>query len=69
MVTALRAAGTELTEEKLVHALENVDLDFKIFRIRFGSNVRQGSHQVFLTEIKDGKAVIVENLSPADYVK
>jgi ABC-type branched-subunit amino acid transport system substrate-binding protein len=69
MVTALRAAGTELTEEKLVHALENVDLDFKTFRIRFGSNVRQGSHQVFLTEIKDGKAVIAENLSPADYVK
>jgi branched-chain amino acid transport system substrate-binding protein len=69
MLTALRAAGPELTEEKLVQALEGVDIDFKPLRIRFGSNIRQGSHQVFLTEIKGGKAVPVEKLSPADYVR
>ncbi len=69
MLTALRAAGPELTEEKLVQALEGVDVDFKTLRIRFGSNIRQGSHQVFLTEIKGGKAVPVEKLSPADYVR
>ncbi|HEX7194916.1 MAG TPA: ABC transporter substrate-binding protein [Chthoniobacterales bacterium] len=69
MLTALRAAGPELTEEKLVQALEGVDIDFKLLRIRFGSNIRQGSHQVFLTEIKGGKAVPVEKLSPADYVR
>jgi branched-chain amino acid transport system substrate-binding protein len=69
MLTALRAAGPELTEEKLVQALEGVDIDFKPPRIRFGSNIRQGSHQVFLTEIKGGKAVPVEKLSPADYVR
>jgi branched-chain amino acid transport system substrate-binding protein len=69
MLTALRAAGPELTEEKLVQALESVDIDFKTLRIHFGSNIRQGSHQVFLTEIKGGKAVPVEKLSPADYVR
>jgi branched-chain amino acid transport system substrate-binding protein len=69
MITALRAAGPELTEEKLVQALENVDLDFKAFRIRFGSNIRQGNHQVFLTRIQRGKAVPVDKLNLADYVR
>jgi hypothetical protein len=67
MITALRAAGPELTEEKLM--LENVDLDFKAFRIRFGANIREGNHQVFLTRIKSGKAVPVDKLNPADYVR
>jgi len=67
MLTALRAAGPELTQEKLLQALENVDIDFKAFQIRFGQNIRQGTHQVFLTKIKRGVAMPVEKLNPADY--
>jgi len=69
MLTALRAVGPELTEEKLVQALEDVDIDLKTFRIRFGSNIRQGSHEVFLTKIRQGKAEPVEKLSSADYIR
>jgi branched-chain amino acid transport system substrate-binding protein len=69
MLAALRIAGPELTEEKLIHSLENVDIDFKSFHIRFGPNIRQGSHQVFLTKIERGKAVPVQSLNPGDYAK
>jgi branched-chain amino acid transport system substrate-binding protein len=67
MVTALKAAGPDLTEEKLVHSLESLDIDFKPFKIRFGPSVRQGSHQVFLTKIERGKDVPIDRLNPADY--
>jgi ABC-type branched-subunit amino acid transport system substrate-binding protein len=67
MFTALKAAGPELTEQKLVHSLESFDIDFKAFRIRFGPNIREGNHQVFLTKIERGKAVPIQKLDPADY--
>ena len=69
MLTALRAAGPELTEEKLIQSLENLDLDFQMFRIRFGPNIRQANHQVFLTKIERGKAVPIQKLNPADYTR
>ena len=67
MFTALKAAGPELTEQKLVHSLESFDIDFKAFRISFGPNIREGNHQVFLTKIERGKAVPIQKLDPADY--
>jgi ABC-type branched-subunit amino acid transport system substrate-binding protein len=69
MITALRAAGPELTEEKLIQSLENLDMDFQVLRIRFGPNIRQANHQVFLTKIERGKAVPVQKLNPADYAR
>jgi branched-chain amino acid transport system substrate-binding protein len=69
MLSALRAAGPELTEEKLIQSLENLDLDFQAFRIRFGPNIRQANNQVFLTKIERGKAVPIEKLNPADYTR
>jgi ABC-type branched-subunit amino acid transport system substrate-binding protein len=69
MLTALRAAGRELTEEKLMQSLENLDLNFQVLRIRFGPNIRQGNHQVFLTKIERGKVVPIEKLNPADYTR
>jgi branched-chain amino acid transport system substrate-binding protein len=67
MFTALKAVGPELTEEKLVRSLESLNIDFKAFRIRFGPNIRQGNHQVFLTKIERGRAVPIAKLNPADY--
>ena len=69
MLTALRAAGRDLTEEKLIQSLENLDLDFQAFRIRFGPNIRQENHQVFLTKIERGKAVPIQKLNVADYTR
>jgi branched-chain amino acid transport system substrate-binding protein len=69
MVTALQTAGPELTQEKLIHSLESLDIDFKAFKIRFGPNIRQGNHQVFLTKVERGKAVPIQKLNPADYVR
>jgi branched-chain amino acid transport system substrate-binding protein len=69
MVTALQTAGPELTEEKLIHSLESLDIDFKVFKIRFGPNIRQGNHQVFLTKIARSRVVPIEKLNPADYAR
>jgi ABC-type branched-subunit amino acid transport system substrate-binding protein len=67
MLAALRGAGANLTEEGLLHSLENLDLDFKTLRIRFGPDNRQGNHQVFLTKIRQGKAMPIDKLDPLDY--
>jgi ABC-type branched-subunit amino acid transport system substrate-binding protein len=69
MLTALRAVGRDLTEEKLIQSLENLDMDFQAFRIRFGPNIRQANHQVFLTKIEQGKAVPIQKLKVADYTR
>jgi branched-chain amino acid transport system substrate-binding protein len=69
MLAALRAAGPELTEERLIQSLESLDMDFQAFRIRFGPNIRQANHQVFLTKIERGQAVPIQKLNPADYAK
>jgi branched-chain amino acid transport system substrate-binding protein len=62
LVAGLRAAGTDLTEELLVAALENLMIDFKTFSIRFSRDTRQGNHRVFLTQVKQGRAMPVEKL-------
>ena len=67
MLAALRAVGPELTQEGLIQSLENLDMDFQVFRIRFGPNIRQANHHVFLTKIEQGKAVPIQKLNPADY--
>lgn len=69
MLTALKAAGSELTEDKLIQSLENLDMDFHVFRIRFSPNTREANHQVFLTKIERGKAVPIQKLNPADYTR
>jgi hypothetical protein len=69
MITALKTAGRELTEVKLVHSLETLDMDFRTFGIHFHPNSRQGNHQVFLTKIEHGRAVPIQKLNPADYAR
>jgi ABC-type branched-subunit amino acid transport system substrate-binding protein len=62
LVAGLRAAGTDLTEELLLAALENLMIDFKAFSIRFSHDTRQGNHQVFLTQVNQGRAMPVKKL-------
>jgi branched-chain amino acid transport system substrate-binding protein len=62
LVAGLQAAGKDLTEELLVASLENLMIDFKSFSIRFSQDTRQGNHQVFLTQVKQGRAMPVEKL-------
>ena len=65
--TALRQAGPNLSEEALIQSLENLNIDFRSFAIRFTPDTRQGTHQVFLTKIDHGRAVPIEKLDPADF--
>lgn len=67
MVTALRQAGPNLSEDALIQSLENLNIDFRTFAIRFTPDTRQGTHQVFLTKIDHGRAVPIEKLDPADF--
>jgi branched-chain amino acid transport system substrate-binding protein len=67
MVTALRRAGPDLTEDALIHSLENLTIDFRAFAIHFTPDTRQGTHQVFLTKIEHGRSVPIEKLDPADF--
>jgi branched-chain amino acid transport system substrate-binding protein len=69
MVAGLRRAGSNLTEDSLIDSLENLTIDFRPLAIHFTSESRQGSHQVFLTEVEHGQAVPVEKLSPADFAR
>jgi branched-chain amino acid transport system substrate-binding protein len=69
MVTALRRAGPDLTEDALIHSLENLNIDFRLFSIHFSPDTRQGAHQVFLTKIDHGRSVPIEKLDPADFAR
>jgi branched-chain amino acid transport system substrate-binding protein len=67
MVTALKRAGPDLTEDALIHSLENLTIDFRSFSIQFSPDNRQGNHQVFLTKIEHGRSVPIDKLDPADF--
>ena len=67
MVTALRQAGPNLSEEALIQALENLNIDLQSFTVRFTPDTREGTHQLFLTKIDHGRCVPIEKLDPADF--
>jgi len=67
MVTALRQAGPNLSEEALIQSLENLNIDFRSFAIHFTPDTREGTHRVFLTKIDHGRCVPIEKLDPADF--
>jgi branched-chain amino acid transport system substrate-binding protein len=69
IVAALRHAGPDLTEEALIHSLENLDIDFQSFAIHFSPDTRQGTHRVFLTKVDHGRSVPIEKLDPADFAR
>ena len=69
LVDGLRRAGQNLTEDSLVDSLEHLTIDFRSFAIHFSPEIRQGTHQVFLTKVDHGRAVPIEKLNPADFAR
>ena len=69
LVEGLRRAGQNLTEDSLVDALEHLTIDFRSFALHFSPEIRQGTHQVFLTKVDHGRAVPIEKLNPADFAR
>jgi len=65
LVSGLRQAGAELTQQGFQQALENVSLDFGPFQTVFDRISREGTHAVFLTRIEGGEAKPVETLTRA----
>lgn len=58
LVEGLRRASPNITRERLVDALESSPIDIGIGRpLQFGKAEHQGSHQVWLTVIRDRKFV------------
>ncbi len=60
LVEALRRVGPEPTRERLIEALESLDIDLGGFHVRFGPTDHQGSDAVYLTRIEQGRAVPVQ---------
>lgn len=59
LIEALRKTGQDLSRTKLLNTLENMQDDLGGIRLAFSAQNHQGSKQVFLTQVKDGKAVPV----------
>jgi branched-chain amino acid transport system substrate-binding protein len=69
MVEGLRRAGQNLNQDTLIEALEHLSLDFRSFAIHFSPETRQGTHQVFLTKVDQGRAKPIEKLDPAEFAR
>jgi ABC-type branched-subunit amino acid transport system substrate-binding protein len=65
LVQALRRAGRDLTREKFIEAFEQMDLYSPGIgaNINFGKDNHQGLDQVYLTLVKGGKLVLVNDWS------
>jgi len=61
-VAALHDAGPQPTRLELVVALEALNIDLGGFKVAFSPSSHQGSAAVFLTEVRDGKAVPVRTM-------
>lgn len=59
LAEALRRAGPQPTQARLVNELSTLDIDLGGFRVTFGPDDHQGSDVVFLTRVEQGKAVPV----------
>lgn len=57
LVDALKKAPNPLTRANLVSTLETLNADFGGYKVNFSASRHQGSQSVFLTRVKDGKAV------------
>lgn len=59
LVEALKKAGPDLSRASLLVTLEGMQDDLGGIKLGFNAQNHQGSKQVFLTQVKDGKAVPV----------
>lgn len=65
LVEILKRTGRELTRERFIETVERMDIYAPGIGavIRFGRNDHQGMDQVYLTEVKDGRLLPVEDRS------
>ncbi|MBL8512043.1 MAG: ABC transporter substrate-binding protein [Betaproteobacteria bacterium] len=59
LVEALKKAGASLTRASFTAALESLNTDIGGLQVGFSGSKHQGSSQVFLTQVKGGKAVSI----------
>ena len=57
LVTALEKAGKDLTRTGLISALENTNTNIGGLQVAFSAKDHQGLSAVYLTQVKDGRAV------------
>jgi branched-chain amino acid transport system substrate-binding protein len=62
LVEALKKAGPALTRAGLVSALEGLNTDIGGVKINYSATSHQGAKQVFVTQVRGGKAVPVAKL-------
>ncbi|MDD1779987.1 ABC transporter substrate-binding protein [Enterovibrio sp. ZSDZ35] len=63
IVDALNEAGSQLTREGFVGALEGMkNKDFGGLQVNFGKSDRQGLDDVYLTQIENGKAIPIQKM-------
>lgn len=60
LVDTLKKAGSGLDRASFLTTLEGLDTDFGGMKLKFEAGNHQGLHQVFLTQVKDGKAVSIK---------
>lgn len=59
LVEALKKMGSEVTRAGMLKALEELDVDIGGLKVTFSAENHQGLSRVFLTRVRDGKAVPV----------
>jgi ABC-type branched-subunit amino acid transport system substrate-binding protein len=62
LVEALKKAGNDLTRAGLMKSLEEMNADVRGLKVSFTPQDHQGLSTVFLTQVKDGKAVPITKL-------
>ena len=62
LVEGLKKAGTDITREKFIEAIESInDFDLGILnRLSFGKNDYQGLDRVYFTKIKNGELILIK---------
>ena len=61
LVEGLKRAGSNLTRESLISAMENLDVDIGGLRVSFSPGSHQGLKKVYFTKVEGGKATGIIN--------
>ena len=62
LVTALQKVGKDLTRESLVKTLEQLNTNVGGLKVHFSAKDHQGLSTVYITQVKDGKALEINQL-------
>jgi branched-chain amino acid transport system substrate-binding protein len=59
LVEALKKAGSNLTHESFLSALEGLNIDIGGLKVAYSPTDHQGLESIFYTVVKNGKAVSI----------